>query len=198
MSLLKLHLSKQALLPPVTPLVGRRISQLANASNVQVLHRRVLTIQIEVRHTRGVWVTFLCEGRDVLLQGNCDSRVRHAADWAGTGNVGVVESVRDVEAMERGRSGEQVGVGLVLECLVEVESVAGEAELGDESGGTVDVVGVALSLGAVEDGRVQGVGQVVESLRVGTDGGNGGCDLSLDVGGIVGPRRSEEKTLSMC
>jgi hypothetical protein len=100
--------------------------------------------------------------------------------------------------VEGGRSGEQVGVGLVLECLVEVEGVAGEAELSDESGGTVDVVGVALGLGAVEDGRVEGVGEVVESLRVGADGWDGGSDLALDVGGIVGPWRSEEKTLSMC
>jgi hypothetical protein len=97
-----------------------------------------------------------------------------------------------------GRSGKQVGVGLVLECLVEVEGVAGEAELGDESGGTIDVVGVALGLSAVEDSRIQGVGEVVESVRVGTDGGDGGCDLFLDVGGVVGPWRSEEKTLSMC
>ena len=198
MFILKPHLSEQALLPPVTPLVGRRISQLANASNVQVLHRRVLAIQVKVRHTRGVRVTLLRKGCDVLLQRDGDGRVRHAADWAGAGNVGVVESVRDIEAVEGGRSGEQVGVGLVLECLVEVEGVAGEAELSDESGGTVDVVGVALGLGAVEDGRVEGVGEVVESLRVGADGWDGGSDLALDVGGIVGPWRSEEKTLSMC
>jgi hypothetical protein len=100
--------------------------------------------------------------------------------------------------VERRRRGKQVGVGLVSEGLVEVEGVAGEAELGDKGGGTVDVVGVALSLGAVEDGRVQGVGEVVQSLRVGADGRDGGCDLSLDVGGVVGPRRGEEKTLSMC
>lgn len=151
-----------------------------------------------MRHTRGVRVALLCEGRDILLQRNGDGRVRHAADWAGAGDVGVVESVRDVKAVERGRGGEQVGVGLVLECLVEVEGVAGEAELGDESRGTVDVVGVALSLGAVEDGRVQGGGKVVENLRVGTDGWDGACDLSLDVGGVVGPWGSEEKTLSKC
>lgn len=149
-------------------------------------------------HARGVRVALLREGGDVLLQRNGDSRVRHAADGAGACDVGVVESVRDVEAVERGRSGEQVGVGLVVVCLVEVEGVAGEAELGDESRGAVDVVGVALSLGAVEDGRVEGVGKVVESLRVGTDGWNGGCDLALDVGGVVRPWGSEEKTLSMC
>ena len=192
------RLGEQSLLPPVTPLVGRRVPQLANASDVQVLHRRVLAIQVKVRHTRGVGVALLRESRDVLLQRNGDSRVRHAADWAGTGNVGIVESVGDVEAVERGRGGEQVGVGLVLECLVEVEGVAGEAELGDESRGTVDVVGVALGLGAVEDCRVQGGSKVVENLRVGTDGGNGACDLSLDVGGVVGPWWSEEKTLSKC
>jgi hypothetical protein len=99
--------------------------------------------------------------------------------------------------VKRRRSREKVGVGLVFECLVEVEGVAGEAELGDESGGTVDVVGVALSLGTVEDGRVEGVGEVVESIRVGSDGGNGGSDLCLDVGGVVGPRGSKEKTLSI-
>lgn len=149
-----------------------------------------------MRHARSVRVAFLREGRDVLLQRNSDSRVGHAADRACACNVGVVEGVRDVEAVEGRRGGEQVGVGLVFECLVEVEGVAGEAELGDESGGTVDVVGVALSLGAVEYSRVEGVGEVVESIRVGTDGGDGGCDLFLDVGGVVGPRRSEEETLS--
>lgn len=151
-----------------------------------------------MRHTRRVRVALLRKGRDVLLQRNGNGRVRHAADGAGACDVGVVESVRDVEAVQRRRSGKQVGVGLVVVGLVEVEGVASEAELGDESRGTVNVVGVALSLSAVEDGRVEGVGKVVESLRVGTDGGNGGCDLALDVGGVVGPRGSEEKTLSMC
>ena len=192
------RLGEQSLLPPVTPLVGRRVPQLANASDVQVLHRRVLTVQVEVRHTCGVRVALLREGRDVLLQRNGDGRVGHAADRAGAGDVGVVESVGDVEAVERGRGGEQVGVGLVLECLVEVEGVAGEAELGNESRGTVDVVGVALGLGAVEYRGVQGSGKVVENLWVGTDGGNGACDLSLDVGGVVGPWGSEEKALSKC
>lgn len=151
-----------------------------------------------MRHTCGVRVALLREGRDVLLQRNGDGWVRHAADWAGACDVGVVESVGHIEAVERGRGGEQVGVGLVLECLVEVEGVAGEAELGNESRGTVDVVGVALGLGAVEDRRVQGSGKVVENLWVGTDGGNGACDLSLDVGGVVGPWGSEKKALSKC
>ena len=100
--------------------------------------------------------------------------------------------------MERGRGGEEVGVGLVLKCLVEVEGVAGEAELGNESRGTVDVVGVALGLGAVEDGRVKGAGKVVEDIGVGTDGWNGAGDLFLDVGTVVGPWRSKKKTLSEC
>lgn len=151
-----------------------------------------------MRHTRGVRVALLRESRDVLLQRNGDGRVRHAANRACACDVGVVESVRDVEAVERGRGGEQVGVGLVLECLVEVEGVAGEAELGDQSRGTVDVVGVALGLSAVEDRRVQGSGKVVENLGVGTDGRDGACDLSLDVGGVVGPWGSEKKTLSKC
>lgn len=138
-----------------------------------------------MRHTRSVRVAILREGRDVFLQSNSNCRVGHAADRAGAGDVGVVESVRDVEAVERGRGGEQVGVGLVLEGLVEVEGVAGEAQLSDESRGAIDVVGVALSLGAVEDGRVEGGGKVVENIRVGTDGRDSACDLSLDVGGVV-------------
>ena len=138
-----------------------------------------------MRHTRGVWVAILRESRDVFLQSNGNGRVGHAADRAGAGDVGVVESVRDVEAVERGRGGEQVGVGLVLEGLVEVEGVAGEAQLSDESRGAIDVVGVALSLGAVEDRRVKSGGKVVEDIRVGTDGRDSACDLSLDVGGVV-------------
>ena len=179
------HLSEQSLLPPVTPLVGHRVSQLADSSNVQVLHRGVLTVKVKVRHTRGVRVTLLRESRDVFLQSNGNGRVGHAADRAGASDIGVVESVRDVEAVERGRGGEQVGVGLVLEGLVEVEGVAGEAELRDKSRGAIDIVGVALSLGAVEDGRVEGGGKVVEDIRVGTDGRDSACDLSLDVGGVV-------------
>lgn len=151
-----------------------------------------------MRHTRSVRVTLLREGCDVLLQRNGDGRVGHPTDRASARDVGVVESVWDVEAVERGRGGEEVCVGLVLECLVEVEGVAGEAELRDESRGTVDVVGVALGLGAVEDGRVQGGGEVVENIGVGTDGWDGACDLSLDVGGVVGPWGSEKKTLSKC
>ena len=151
-----------------------------------------------MRHALRVRVAALREVRDVLLQRNSDSRVGHAAQDTGAGHVGVIESVRDVEAVEGGRGGEQVGVGLVVVGLVEVEGVAGEAELCDKSGGTVDVVGVALSLAAVEDGRVQGVGEVVKSFGVGTDGGNGACDLLLDVAGVVNVRGSEEEALRKC
>jgi len=63
---------------------------------------------------------------DVLLQCNGNGRVRHTPDRAGAGFVGVVEGVGDVEAVQGGRGGEEVGVGLVLEGLVEVEGVAGE------------------------------------------------------------------------
>ena len=151
-----------------------------------------------MRHARGVRVALLRERRDVLLQRYGDSRVRHAADRAGAGDVGVVESVRDVKAVEGGRGGEQVCVGLVVVCLVEVEGVAGEAELGDDGGDAVEVVGVALGLAAVEDGRVEGGGQVVEGFRVGVDGWDGAGDLCLDAAAVLDVWRSEEKTLLKC
>jgi hypothetical protein len=157
---------------------------LTDASDVQVLHRCVLTIQVEVRHTLRV-----------LLQRNGDSRVGHAAESARACHISVVESVWDVKAVERGRSGEQVGVSLVVVRFVEVEGVAGEAQLGDQSRDTVDVISVALSLAAIEDGRVQGSGNVVEGLWVGTDGWDSGCDLFLDVGAVVDVWRSKQETL---
>ena len=196
--LLTLYLSVQPLLPPVTPLVSHRIPQLANPRNIQVLHRRILPIKVKVRHTLRVRIAALRESRDVLLQRNCNSRVRNAADGAGAGDVGVVESVGDVEAVERGRGGEQVSVGVVVEGFVEVEGVAGEAELGDDGGDAVEVVGVALGLAAVEDGRVEGGGQVVEGFRVGVDGWDGACDLCLDAAAVLDVWRSEEKTLLKC
>jgi hypothetical protein len=151
-----------------------------------------------MRHALRIRVTTLRESRNVLLQRNSDSRVRNAADRAGAGDVSVVESVRDVEAVERGRGGEQVGVGLVVESFVEVEGVAGEAELGDDGGDAVEVVGVALGLAAVEDGRVEGGGQVVEGFRVGVDGWDGAGDLCLDAAAVLDVWRSEEKTLLKC
>lgn len=151
-----------------------------------------------MRHTLRVRVSALRESRDVLLQRNSDSRVGHTADGAGAGDVGVVESVRDVEAVERGRSGEQVGVGLVVECFVEVEGVAGEAELGDDGGDAVEVVGVALGLAAVEDGGVEGGGEVVEGLWVSANGWDGACDLCLDAAAVLDVWRSEKQTLLKC
>jgi len=124
---LKLYLRVQRLLPPITPLVCCRIPQLANTSNIQVLHRRVLAVQVKVRHTLRVRVATLREVGDILLQRNSDSRVGHAAECTRARHIGVVESVRDVEAVKSGRSREQVSIGLVVVRFVKVECVAGEA-----------------------------------------------------------------------
>lgn len=138
-----------------------------------------------MRHTLLVGSTSLRKVGNVLLQRNSNRRVGHAADGARAGHIGVVESVGDIKAVKRRRSREQVSVGLVVVRFVEVEGVAGEAQLGDESRGAVDVVCVALSLGAVEDGRVESGGQVVESLWECADGGDGAGDLLLDVAAVL-------------
>lgn len=111
---------------------------------------------------------------NILLQRNRNSGVRHSRKNFIRRNIGVVESVLHIIAVQRGWDGEKVGVGFVAEGFVEVESVAGEGEFGGEGGGTVDVVGVALGLRAVEDGRVEGFGDVGEDFGVGADGGDDG------------------------
>lgn len=101
-------LSIQCLLPPVTPGVGSRIPQLADTSNVQVLNRRVLAVQIKVRDALLIRVATLRKVGNILLQSDGDFGVRHAADDAGARLIGVVEGVRNVEAVERGWRGEEV------------------------------------------------------------------------------------------
>ncbi len=54
---------------------------------------------------------------------------------------------------------EHVGVGLVLECEVEVFGVAGEDALRDDESGALEVVCVAIS--AVEHGRVEDLSDIV-------------------------------------
>lgn len=189
------RLSVQGLLPPVAPCIRRRISQLADPSDIQVLDGRILAVQIKVRHALLVGVAALRKVRDVLLQSNGNGRIGNTADRAGARLVGVVEGVRDIEAVQRRWCGEQVGVGLVVLRLVEIEGVAGEAQLCDESRSAVEIVSVTLRLAAVEDWRVECVGDVVEGFWVGTNGRKGGGDLLLDTAAVVDVRRREEKTL---
>ena len=99
---------------------------MANTSNIKILHRRVLTVQVEVWHTLIIRTASLREVRNILLQRNSDSRIRHAAESACARDIGIVESVGNVKAVKSRRSGEQVGVSLVVVRLVEVEGVARE------------------------------------------------------------------------
>lgn len=189
------RLSVQGLLPPVAPCIRRWISQLADTSDVQVLNGRILAVQIEVRYALLVGVAALRKVRDVLLQSNGNGRVGNTADRASARLVGVVEGIWDIEAVQRRWCGEQVGVGLVVLRLVKVEGIAGEAQLRDESRSTVEIVSVTLRLAAVEDWRVECVGDIVEGFRVGTNGREGGGDLLLNTTAVVDVRRREEKAL---
>lgn len=151
-----------------------------------------------MRHARLVGRARHGEVGDILLQREGDGRVGHAAEDVVAGGVGVVESVAHVEAVERRRDGEEVGVGFVAVRFVEVEGVAGEDQLGDEGGGAVEVVGVALGLRAVEYWWVEGFCDVGEDFGVGLYGGDDGGELSLDVGGILDVGRCEGEALKFC
>lgn len=153
-----------------------------------------------MRQTRLLLVRIAPHGKvgDVLLQRERDGRIEHAGQGALAGEVGVVEGVADVEAVQGGGDGEEVGVGAVGVGFVEVVGVAGEDELGDEGGGAVEVVGVALRLGAVEDGRVEGRGDVFEDLGEGADGGDDGGDLGFDVGAVFAVGWGEVEALLVC
>lgn len=97
--------------------------------------------------------------------------------------------------MNRGRHCEEVGVGLVVEGLVEVVCVAHKGALGDCGGRAGDVRGVVLGLAAVEDGRVEGVFDVCESRWKRFDARQEVEDLILEAGGVLDVGRSEQDTL---
>ena len=93
------------------------------------------------------------------------------------------------------RDSEEIGVGLVVESLVEVVRVAHESALRDCGSRAGDVRCVALSLAAVEDGRVEGVFNVCESRWERFDAGQKVEDLILEAGGVLDVGRSEQDPL---
>lgn len=94
--------------------------------------------------------------RQVLLQSNSNLRVQDRS--RGT----VIVCIWDVLSVDRGRYGEEVGVRIIVVCLVEVESIASEDDFRDKSVSAADVVSIAHSLAAVEDRRIQGLCDVFE------------------------------------
>lgn len=64
--------------------------------------------------------------------------------------------------MQRRRDAELITPRAVPECAVQVIRVAGEQRLPDDIGGTRDLVRVVV--GAIEDGRVESLRNVVEGV----------------------------------
>jgi len=181
-------------LPPITPLIGRGIHLFRDARNIQILHRGVGAVHDEGRHARLVRGARLGEVGDVLLQGDGDGRA--GIDWVGVRRA-VVVGVSDVGAVQGRRHGEEVGVGGVGVGFVEVEGVAGEDEFRVQGGGARDLVRIGHGLAAVEDGRVEDVGDVVDHVRVGGDGGEGLEDCLAEGGVVLDEGGGEEEALGM-
>ena len=147
---------EQRLLPPIAPLIRRRVPHRRESRDIQFQDRRVISISLKQRqHAHPVRVPAFRKRCDVPLQRLRDRRARDARVWA------VVVGVRHVQAVQRRRDGEVVAVGVVAVGFAEVEGVARQHRFGDQGRGAGDLVRVRLGLAAVEDGRVECVGDVV-------------------------------------
>ena len=151
---LKCHIDMsyvQCLLPPITPIIRRRIS-LRRRTNIQDLHSSFIPIYWERRHSRPVWISPLCKVRDIFLECYCSLGTN---DHHRIGPV--IICIGNVGAMDCGRDGEVVAISVVSKRLVQVESVASKDHFRDLGCGSSDLSRVRLGLRAVEDWWIERV-----------------------------------------
>ena len=115
-----LHLLVQCLLPPVAPVVRRRVHNLGDPGDIQILDGRVRSVHLKVRNTGSIRRAILCEIRDIFLQS-------HSNLWGDNSRIGsIVIGVGHVFSMSCRRNAEEVGVCVVLVSFVKVKRVACE------------------------------------------------------------------------
>lgn len=109
----------------------------------------------ELWDRRSVGVALLRKVDDVVLQRVCDGVILDKRARS------VVIRVGNIVAVQRRRHGELIRIRFVVECLVQVEGVAGEDGFASECGGAADLIAVSCCLAAVKDGRIELVVDVV-------------------------------------
>lgn len=201
-------LDVQCLLPPIAPLVGRGIHHLVDASDVKLLHCGVVAIDREVRDLEdGSQPHRLAQSnssqtypsliriprrrpmRNILLQRNRNLIAHHTLTRS------IIERIRHILPMQRRRDRKIIRIRIIPVRLVQVARVACEHELGAERGGARDLVGVVLRLAAVEDGRVEGLGDIVADGGPGVESGEGVGEVLFQRGVVLDEGRGEEEAL---
>ncbi len=108
------NLHIQRLLPKITPSIRRRIPDLRDPRDIQVLHRSVLAIHDEIRHPGLVRRARLGEMRDVLLQRDGDGGAEDGG--GGPVEVGVSTCRKGDRQLFESEVGGVWGLGELTEC----------------------------------------------------------------------------------
>lgn len=148
----------KCLLPPVAPLVGGLIIDGHNSGSIEVDQLVAISVVGELWHRRSVGIAPLRKVDDIVLQSVCDCVILDG--WAGS----VVVRVWNIVAVQCRWHRKLVRIRFVVECLVQVECVAGEDRFASECSGAADLVAVSCCLAAIEDGRVEFVVDVVQHI----------------------------------
>ena len=149
----------QCLLPPITPIIRRRIF-LRRSGNIQVQNRRLISILWKLGYSRPIRISLLCKVRDIFLK--CYCRFCVEDHWIRP----IVIRVGNISPMDCGWDREVIGICIIVVSLVQVKRVAREDHFGDLGSGSSYLACVLLGLTAIKDCWIECVHNVVQSSRI--------------------------------